>query len=308
MRKASSRSSAWRGEAARPRGRAQRLGLRDRRRRAGQRRLEAGRGARASRPARSAGWSATSSAARTKRRRRGSARDGARQQPRGDGEILVAMALPERASRRRDHLHGAPRNVRLDAALPRAAATAPVLHGQVEREARIDGGDCRQRQPPKRRSGGRDAGRLEAKAISAQAARPSHLRRSRSRTPPGAAARGRSSAMPATAPASRSGRIAQLRIGRARHHAADVAECRIRPEACALAPSGRARSAPAASSAPPSAQSSISAPRIASSPPAAAAPSRRTSMHPPAAAAVRSRDRSPRRRDRASGRRRRRRG
>ena len=165
---------------------------------------------------------------------------------------------------------------------PRAA---PDLDRRLHGEAGVERPDQPAGPGPTAASGGRSAASAGSAAPSAPRPRAPGHAPGRRRTSPAAARPDRSAAMPTTVPASSQRRIAELGVGRARDHPADLADACVGPQADRVR-SGRARSAPAPSCSAPRAQSSMISPRIAAMPPAASSASRRTSMQPPAAAGV----------------------
>ena len=121
---------------------------------------------------------------------------------------------------------------RLRAALPHAAAAAPVRRAPTASvQPRVERADRRQRQPPQRRAAIEAQHRLEAQRHQQPRPRaPSQRAAAVRRTARAAAARDRSA--PARA-ASRQQqrRIVELGIGRARDHRADLAPAAIGPDA-----------------------------------------------------------------------------
>ena len=106
-------------------------------------------------------------------------------QPRRDGKILVAMR-PCRNARPRGAGHGVARQIGLGAAFPHAAAAAPILKGGIQREEHVEHRDRRQRKAPQRRDAVEAQRRLECERHRQPAARPA----SRAKPPANSASSG----------------------------------------------------------------------------------------------------------------------
>ena len=232
-------------------------------------------------------------------------------QARGDRKILVPVPLA--GSQICRVIAPSSSSVRaasgLDAALPQAAASAPMLIGGIEGESHVGQRDGRQGQAPQRRQPVEAAGSAGTRPPSS--ARPRAPSSWASPVPNSASSGGGQigEGHAGDGAGEQERRIAELGIGRARDHPADVLDIADRGGCCATRSVRPSQIGPWRFRALPSAQSSISAARIASMPPAPASASR-PHQH---AAAGRRRGRAvaagrPRRTDRASGRRRRRPG
>ena len=130
----------------------------------------------------------------------------AREQPRGDREVLVPVALAGRGPRSPSSRAPCLPHRRLGAALPHAATPAPVLSRRLQGEGRHRRRRSRAGRGPTAASAGRSAASAGTRApSSAQASAPADLRDARARTARAAAARDRPAPCPAIVPASSSG-------------------------------------------------------------------------------------------------------